>query len=950
MGTQRDYYADLELPPTADAADIRKQYRKLALKYHPDRNPGREQEVNTQFQIIQAAHEVLSDPDAKAKHDASRARGRYPTSSGVKGNPWSNVSAQYPPPPRRNNAGAAGAARTTPSGAQRWHTRFSSGVPPTAKQYATSDPEAKKNAARAFENMRKGSSAKASEQPRPPPPPPPPRTESARQRAEASFGARKTGFHPRTAMGDEPPVASSNYSSRSASERYSQAYPQEPPPATPPRPPPMAMPADPLSQFRDRDSWADPRQSSPYTSHGGEKTNPFDGIPLNRTKSTRENPPRDQSSSDSDYFNRQRSASTPKERKSEDSPPNSRAPEQPSVTRDPADRPKAPLRKTRSGFKNAPQVPDQQPPNASNNGTPSESQNNNPGGPSMYDKPSSAMFNHLPFSSTSSKCRKYQEPGAVWTDVDPYDGCPCNSATGSCHPSPSGRQDSSHQLTPFERHQADFLDKLINNMAIESSTKKTTKQTCSLNYPRASDRANKVHSNSFSFPVDDDTFASPSPDPGRFARSSTDEINTSFVEGEDATGWNFNAGGPEQGSPTKPRPQTGGRAGRRSPRKRPPVNRTDTSSVPPESEKPEPAKAEPVFNPEGWNDKFGPQTFFPQPSQSKSISPTRSNRASSKKPKGSKKPSNPTLIDDSSSDEDEEGLKWRGRKAQAEPPVVESPQAMDIDSPPASTSMPPPRPPKIPSPQPPQPTVSPQPSRPAAQSAPPATEAHIPGTAGAFSNVRNINVEPSRPEWRPGNAEGMNGQDATTESPQKGFNPNNVGSEDSEEFRASFADLRNVAPFAQQSSGLKSFADLKDNLPFESKASPEIPIKLPTVHPLVFPTAPVAPQLPAAVTVNGVQPDMASWEQYVKDFENYMQNWDTFNGQVVDHFTTRKSHTARVRGEKGYSFLEARSDTGIQEYYSWLEQDMDVRRRWSAACEEHEQRFREFMAFRMKMN
>jgi hypothetical protein len=104
---------------------------------------------------------------------------------------------------------------------------------------------------------------------------------------------------------------------------------------------------DPLSQFRDRDNWADPRQSTPYTSHGGEKTNPFDGIPLNRAKSTRDTTNRDESS-DNEAFNRQRSASAPKGH------------EQP-LPKDPADRPKAPLKKTRSGFKNATPTPDQTP-------------------------------------------------------------------------------------------------------------------------------------------------------------------------------------------------------------------------------------------------------------------------------------------------------------------------------------------------------------------------------------------------------------------------------------------------------------------------------------------------------------------------------------------------------------------------------------------------------------
>jgi curved DNA-binding protein CbpA len=817
MGTPRDYYADLELPPTADVPEIRKQYRKLALKYHPDRNPGREQEVNTKFQIIQTAHEILSDPEQKAKHDASRGRGRFPGASGVKGNPWSNVSAQYPPPPRRNNGNTTtnnNNARTTPSGAQRWQTRFSSGVPPTAKQYTASDAESKKNAARAFENMRKGTSAKTNEQPRPPPPPPPPRTESARQRAEASFGSRKTGFHPRTAMGDEPPVSNSNYSSRPASERYSQSYAQEDqkPPAPPPRPQPTTMP-DPLSQFRDRDSWADPRQSSPYSSNGGgEKTNPFDSIPINRAKSTRDANRQDQDSPEKEAFNRQRSASAPKGGNTEEDP------EQPSIPRDPADRPKAQMKKTRSGFKSVPLGPNQQ-------------------------------ATEVPGTEKSAE-------------------------------SPSGPS-------------------------------------------------------IFSFPVNDETFRRTSPDQPPFSRRNTDDIDTSFVEEENATDWEFNAGGAEQGSPTK------ARKGRRSPGKRPAMSGKSTPSFVSDSERPDSTKPESGFNPTGWD--FGPQTFVPQPS--KSVSPTRLSRKNSRKPRGSKKPDYVNVGDDSSSED--EVLEWRGRKVQDEPPTAESPQAMDIDTPPVATTMPPPRPPKIPSPQPPQMAPSPQPAQPMSPHKQPVEVNQIPGAAS--HTARNIYVETSRPEWREANVDNTNGIENQAEIHRKPINPNNVGSEDSEEFLANFADLRNVAPFTQQSSGLKSFSDLKDNLPFESKAAPQIPIKLPTVHPLVFPDAPLAPQVPTAVLVSGVQPSAHSWETYVKDFENYMKQWDVFNAQVVDHFATRKSHIARTRAEKGYSFLETRGDADIQEYYNWLEQDIDVRRRWAAACDEHEQRFREFMAFRMKM-
>ncbi|KAF4437402.1 hypothetical protein F53441_13036 [Fusarium austroafricanum] len=928
MGTPRDYYADLELPPTADAAEIRKQYRKLALKYHPDRNPGREQEVNTQFQIIQTAHEILSDPEQKAKHDASRARGRYTGASGVKGNPWSNVSAQYPPPPRRNNANP----RTAPSGAQRWQ-RFSSGVPPTAKQYTASDAESKKNAARAFENMRKGASNKSSEQARPTPPPPPPRTESARQRAEASFGSRKTGFHPRTTVGDEPPVSSSNYSSRPASERYAQNYgqdaPQQGPPPIPRRPSPTAMP-DPLSQFRERDSTADPRQSSPYTSHGGEKTNPFDGISINRAKSTRETTRQDQSASENEAFNRQRSASAPKGGKTEDVPPEAKAPEQPSIPRDPADRPKAPLKKARSGFKSVPLGPNQQPTEFPANNKRTDS----PGGPSMYDNPSSPAFTRTTLKSFS-KCRGHHGSGSSSLGYH----CPYDTPIKPRHPSPSGRQDSSHKLTPFERQQMEFLTQLIDNASPSSPAKKPKLQGRISKTSGMLNRANKVNSKSFSFPVNDDTFTRTSPDHHRFARRNTNDINTSFADEEDAAGWEFSAGGPEQDSPTKPR-----KPGRRSPGKRPPMSGKSTPSFMSDAEKSDSAKPESAFNPAGWD--FGPQTFVPQPS--KSVSPTRSIRTNSRKPKASKKTSHANLVDDDSSSDDEV-LEWRGRKVQEEPPVAESPQAMDIDTPPAATSMPPPRPPKVPSPNPTQATPSPQPTQPLNQPRQPAESNQAPGAVPMPHAARNINVEPTRPEWRPGNLETVNGNEQRPEILRKPINPNNVGSEDSEEFRASLADLRNVAPFSHQSSGLKSFSDLKDNLPFESKPAPQIPMKLPKVHPLVFPAAPTAPQIPAAATVNGAQPSALSWETYVKGFENYLKQWDTFNAQVVDHFATRKSNIARTREEKGYLFLETRGDADIQEYYNWLEQDMDVRRRWTAACEEHEQRFREFMAFRMKM-
>ena len=56
-----DYYQLLEVPRDATAADIKKAYRKLALKWHPDKNPECQEEATIKFKEISEAYEVLSD-------------------------------------------------------------------------------------------------------------------------------------------------------------------------------------------------------------------------------------------------------------------------------------------------------------------------------------------------------------------------------------------------------------------------------------------------------------------------------------------------------------------------------------------------------------------------------------------------------------------------------------------------------------------------------------------------------------------------------------------------------------------------------------------------------------------------------------------------------------------------------------------------------------------------
>lgn len=68
MAEKRDYYEVLGVSKSASDDEIKKAYRKLAVKYHPDRNPG-DKEAEAKFKEINEAHEVLSDKQKRARYD-----------------------------------------------------------------------------------------------------------------------------------------------------------------------------------------------------------------------------------------------------------------------------------------------------------------------------------------------------------------------------------------------------------------------------------------------------------------------------------------------------------------------------------------------------------------------------------------------------------------------------------------------------------------------------------------------------------------------------------------------------------------------------------------------------------------------------------------------------------------------------------------------------------------
>ena len=68
MAEKRDYYEVLGLKKGASDDEIKKAFRKMAMKYHPDKNPG-DKEAEEKFKEINEAYSVLSDPDKKSKYD-----------------------------------------------------------------------------------------------------------------------------------------------------------------------------------------------------------------------------------------------------------------------------------------------------------------------------------------------------------------------------------------------------------------------------------------------------------------------------------------------------------------------------------------------------------------------------------------------------------------------------------------------------------------------------------------------------------------------------------------------------------------------------------------------------------------------------------------------------------------------------------------------------------------
>ncbi|GAB1217847.1 hypothetical protein ATERTT37_007090 [Aspergillus terreus] len=251
---RRDYYADLGLTPSAETEDIKKQFRKLALKYHPDRNPGRETEFIAKFQAIQAAHEILGDPQQRLRYDTERLRAGYgklygpgkpTTPRKTAPNNFASTASTRPQSAKQSFSGRPQSfhQQGPSSGAQRYAS-YARAAPKQPWEKGQDDGQTRADAYRGFQDMKNGwsrfnprtggaefpngsprmsksayeyfaSQSKTSSKPATPEP-------SARPQSSTK---KKQGFAPRAAGGDEPMAAkTASYNSAHRSERPQSAH------------------------------------------------------------------------------------------------------------------------------------------------------------------------------------------------------------------------------------------------------------------------------------------------------------------------------------------------------------------------------------------------------------------------------------------------------------------------------------------------------------------------------------------------------------------------------------------------------------------------------------------------------------------------------------------------------------------------------------------------------
>ncbi|KAL8923227.1 MAG: hypothetical protein Q9172_003204 [Xanthocarpia lactea] len=939
-----DYYADLELPPSADANEIKRQFKKLGLTASAqDRNPGKELEFNSKFQAIQAAHEVLTDPTQRSKYDADRRRNGllHTYTSPLRPDPPPRAAASnFPPPPQRTPQASnrTSFAPQSSSGANRY-SAYMRTDPSNPYKSPADDAKARANAFKAWEQMRHGQGVPPQARPVPPRPTKNPGFQPAREagsfppqeqpqrtpwdqtkephpgfpkmaRSNTTRVPKKGGFAPGFSVGDEPPARNTSaYFNASKGERLDpsrsnfESRPAPPPPPTSSNPRSSQKRPDPLKPFKPQPAMEDifannERLSTPYATSGGEKT--YFSAGFSRPTSAREGTSAGEAY-DSEPVEKSPNPKHPSatsQRVHHSASPKLRSPRPVSISSTSSSSSDESLREgveqlyTSAGRSRGPQQ---------------RAQNG-------HLQPSYRPFisvddvggdKSLPPRSRSDVAGRTSRPGQeahpAGSTIDPgqaegfmehrmkHEAERTHGMQDSTFPKPHASDASRPQQKPLHRPKS-WHDKY--GPAGQDQAKD--------NFGRPTTEDQPAKPSIFTIPPE--TKAPPSRPPPLRSHSS-DTISVNFSPSD----WHGKfTGKPEEyfDPPTVSR-------GRSSPTKRqaPTINQVqptpavEGSEIPngssqmPPPPPPQGNSHEEKYSPDKWASYFKPGTLnWPPPpppvgapargaSRKRPITPSRRlSKSVFKRPALPKQASVALVVDDAKADATEAtSTKLQSESSQSSGNGT----PMDLDT----------------------------------GSSPP-NEADTATLQGASSHVEARDTTPRPPI-----------------PPRAIVPPRKPAPQESD---LGLGDLRNVTPFAPNQEGIKDLNDLTTALPFESKASAQ-PTKPPNPQKLALPQPPKPPLVPKVLT----QP---SWEQYLAAMRAYMTGWNIYNTQILAHFNERQASTESAFKPEWMSAVGVGTEKwGYGKYMQGVEEDFVVREHWDVSWERHRECMRALGAVRERL-
>ncbi|CAG8235031.1 unnamed protein product [Penicillium salamii] len=926
---RKDYYADLGLQPSAEAEDIKRQFRKLALKYHPDRNPGREIEFNAKFQAIQAANEILSDPRQRLKYDTDRLRAGYGKNYGpARANTQRKTQTPaYPPRPTATPTPSAGAqyTKTPPNGPSAGARRYASHARAGPQQWKPQDnAQTRADAFKGFSNMRGGQSngwqgfdpstgrASAST-PGPGAQRQPfgasaqsnrPKSafetfQNAHSHAQSQSTKKKQGFAPGAAGGDEPMARNTSaYSSNSRAERPSSQYYE-------PAPPPTAKKAPEPEPVRHSYTPDFERHSRSYAQAGkGEKTF-FSSAGLGRSQTmrdpsgtTRTNVNTNTSSPKSARSGRHRSAS-PKARRN----------------------------------------------------------------PNNYDSTSSSESEDLPKPKAKAVPKSRLRPHQNFADFhrqqnqSPKNGrrppCCCHLPPGSqfrWNVSQDATKVTVTLVSMQSPQQREHFLSLLNTAHLKNKKADANPKghaSDSAAFPKASYQQSKYpNSSGSSSSINAETGISPErperPHTTAFGRNSTSDLHKKFsaedwrkhIEQFDFIG---SASPSKENPPSKsPGPQSRGRAGQRNQNPPPTYNQGTTPPQQPSNGSQTPQKPTPFaqakFSADSWSEQLRNLSWTaPEAEKACQTANSAPPRSPKKQPRAGTKVRSAPQTASVASEADEAKDTINGHTPHV-PPATAAPdvgvEEMDIDDDLPAPKHTPPVPGKVPLGRPSSGNFSDAASHPLPESPakkprpPPPTEKTTP-------------ISPLRPAL---------------------FNLGN---------------LRNAAPFASTTNGgIENLGDIHTTLPFDSQAKQQTTTQR-DIQPrdLDLPNPPKRPWAPKPISISGSTPVLPreKWIWYASAMGAYMHEWNAFNRRMLVHLNVRQeanetglapgwisavSDSVRLKigvddengndktiREDSYDadefLIPGSNKGGFSAYLRGVEEDIIVRKHWDVASEMH---------------